>query len=215
MILPASDTETTIETRVGRYSLGVTPQRCNNANRTSKKNKCMNQAAKRVIFSHGHLSAPDSMKIIELARLAQEAGLDTLAIDYRDLRDDPIARAERLIETICKQGTPPVLVGSSMGGWVSMHAAETVPVAGLFLMAPALYLEDRVPEGVVPESYTPQCDHVVVVHGWHDAIIPWQHSLRFAEAHQAALHLLDSDHRLGSALPVLKAVFRQFLISIA
>ncbi|MDZ7790522.1 MAG: hypothetical protein U5L08_08535 [Xanthomonadales bacterium] len=92
-----------------------------------------------------------------------------------------------------------------------MHTAETVPVAGLFLMAPALFLEDRVPEGVVPDSYKPRTDHVAVVHGWHDDIIPWQHSLRFAEANKAALHLLDTDHRLESALPNLKVIFKQFL----
>jgi predicted alpha/beta hydrolase family esterase len=151
------------------------------------------------------------MKIVELEPVAREAGFETLAIDYRDLQDDPVARAERLIETVREQADPAILVGSSMGGWVSMHAAETVEVAGLFLMAPALFLEDRVPEGVVPESYTPKSRQVAVVHGWHDDIIPWQHSLRFAEANKAALHLLDSDHRLESALAQLKAVFNQFI----
>ncbi|WP_164232357.1 YqiA/YcfP family alpha/beta fold hydrolase [Wenzhouxiangella sp. XN201] len=165
----------------------------------------------RVIFSHGHLSSPDSLKIRELEPVANELGFKTLAVDYRDLQDEPAARAERLIETIRQQAEPPILVGSSMGGWVSVHAAEAVPVTGLFLMAPALYLEDRVPEGVIPESYAPKCDRIAVIHGWHDDIIPWQHSLRFAEASKAALHLLDSDHRLESALPVLKSLLAQFL----
>ncbi|MEE4303348.1 MAG: alpha/beta fold hydrolase [Wenzhouxiangella sp.] len=171
----------------------------------------MNERTRTVIFSHGHVSGPRSMKIVELEPVAREAGFETLAIDYRDLQDDPVARAERLIETVREQADPAILVGSSMGGWVSMHAAETVEVAGLFLMAPALFLEDRVPEGVVPESYTPKSRQVAVVHGWHDDIIPWQHSLRFAEANKAALHLLDSDHRLESALAQLKAVFNQFI----
>lgn len=173
----------------------------------------MSDRTKRVIFSHGHMSGPQSMKIVELEPVARAAGFDTLAIDYRDLQDDPVARAKRLIETVRGQEKPPILVGSSMGGWVCMHAAESVPVAGLFLMAPALFLEDRVPEGVVPEGYTPQTDQVTVVHGWHDDIIPWQHSLRFAQASKAALHLLDSDHRLESAIPSLKAIFSQFLAS--
>jgi predicted alpha/beta hydrolase family esterase len=154
------------------------------------------------------------MKIAELTPIAEAAGFAVDAIDYRDVQDDPVARAERLIGKVREQDTPPILVGSSMGGWVSMHAAENVPVAGLFLMAPALFLEDRVPEGVVPESYTPQADHVAVVHGWFDDIIPWQHSLRFAEANQAALHLLDTDHRLESALPQLKAIFSRFIDSV-
>ncbi|WP_376692084.1 alpha/beta hydrolase [Wenzhouxiangella sp. EGI_FJ10409] len=175
----------------------------------------MNRQSKTVIFSHGHLSSPESLKIRELAPLAKQASLETLAIDYRDLQDEPLARAERLIAAIGEQSAPPILVGSSLGGWVSMHAAETVPVAGLFLMAPALFLEDRVPDGVVPESYTPRTAKLAVVHGWHDDIIPWQHSLRFAQANKAALHLLDTDHRLESALPQLKAVFTEFLRAMA
>lgn len=171
----------------------------------------MNEAPKTVIFSHGHISGPESMKIVELTPIAEEAGFQALAIDYRDLQDDPVARAERLIAAIAEQPLPPVLVGSSMGGWVSMHAAEAVAVAGLFLMAPALFLENRVPEGVAPESYKPQAERIAVVHGWHDDIIPWQNSLRFAETQRSALHLVDSDHRLESALPALKAIFRHFL----
>jgi len=171
----------------------------------------MREKARRVIFSHGHTSSPDSLKIRELEPLARHAGFDTLAIDYRDLRDDPVGRAGRLIETIGENDAPPILVGSSMGGWVSMHAAEAVPVAGLFLMAPALFLEDRVAGGVVPESYTPKSDRIAVVHGWRDDVIPWRHSLRYAEADNAALHLLDSDHRLETALPILRSIFRQFL----
>jgi pimeloyl-ACP methyl ester carboxylesterase len=174
----------------------------------------MNEAKRTVIFSHGHLSSPQSRKIVELAPIAAEKGFATRAIDYRDVQDDAPARAERLIATIRELDGPAILVGSSMGGWVSMHAAETVAVDGLFLMAPALFLEDRVPEGVVPERYAPRTEHVAVVHGWHDDIIPWQHSLRFAEANRAVLHLLDSDHRLESALPQLKAVFSQFIDAV-
>ena len=176
--------------------------------------KQMNEPTKTVIFSHGHLSSPQSMKIAELEPVAKAAGFDTLAIDYRDLQDDPLARADRLIEAMRTASTPPILAGSSLGGWVSMHAAETAPVAGLFLMAPALFLEDRIPEGVVPESYTPRTDHVAVIHGWHDDIIPWQHSLRFAEANKAALHLLDTDHRLESAIQNLRIIFNQFLATV-
>lgn len=174
----------------------------------------MNTANRRVIFSHGHLSGPESMKIVELSPLAAEAGFDSHAVDYRDLQDDPVARAQRLIGIVREEPEPPVLVGSSMGGWVSMHAAETVAVAGLFLMAPALFLEDQVPDGVVPERYAPRSGRVCVVHGWRDEIIPWQHSLRFAKASKAALHLLDTDHRLESALQSLRPIFRHFLAAV-
>jgi pimeloyl-ACP methyl ester carboxylesterase len=112
--------------------------------------------AVKVIFSHGHLSSPQSRKIQVLAPRAQALGFETEAIDYRDLRDDPFARVDRLCSRIEALDQPPVLVGSSLGGLVSMAAAERLDVAGLFLMAPALFMEDRVPNLSVRESLCPQ-----------------------------------------------------------
>src|SRR5690625_7133618 len=90
-----------------------------------------------VIFSHGHLSSPQSSKIQALAPMAEKAGFKTLAIDYRDLQDDPVGRTERLVAAIGELPSAPLLVGSSMGGWVSMTAAGTLPVIGLCRVAPA------------------------------------------------------------------------------
>lgn len=146
--------------------------------------------------------------------MAEKAGFKTLAIDYRDLQDDPVGRAERLVETIGEHPSAPILVGSSMGGWVSMSAAEKLPVAGLFLMAPALFLENTKYGGTVPDSYRPKCPLVSIVHGWNDDIIPWQNSLKHASASRAALHLVDSDHRLQNALADIKNVFSRFIQQI-
>lgn len=167
--------------------------------------------SRQVIFSHGHLSSPESRKIQVLAPLARERGYSVEAIDYRDLRDDPLGRIERLAEHLAGLEEPPILVGSSMGGIVSMAAAERHSVNGLFLLAPALYLENRLPDTAVREVYQPQCQHIVLVHGWHDEVIPWQHSLRFAEANKAALHLIDAGHQLGDRLPTIAALFADFL----
>lgn len=166
-----------------------------------------------VIFSHGHLSSPDSRKIRELAPIARDRGHATEAIDYRDLQDEPVARVDRLIDSIEKLEVPPILVGSSLGGYVSMAAAERVAVNSLFLMAPALYLEDKIPGGKMPERYVPRCRHVAIVHGWNDEVIPWQNSLRFAETSRAELHLLDTDHRLESAADDIRSLFARFLES--
>ena len=86
---------------------------------------------------------------------------------------------------------PMVLVGSSMGGHVSAAAAARVRPLGLFLLAPAFYMPGF-------EAYTPQdvaCP-TAIVHGWHDAIVPVENSMRWAREHKAALHVLNSDHRL-------------------
>lgn len=167
--------------------------------------------SRRVIFSHGHLSSPESRKIQVLAPLARERGYAVEALDYRDLRDDPLGRIERLAEHLAGLEEPPILVGSSMGGIVSMAAAERYPVAGLFLLAPALFLEDRLPNMAVRECYQPRCQQIVLIHGWHDEVIPWQHSLRFSETSSAALHLIDASHQLVDRLSIISALFAEFL----
>ena len=168
-----------------------------------------------VIFSHGHLSSPQSRKIQVLAPLAERLGLTVEAIDYQDLRDDPVGRIERLVRHIDGLDTAPILVGSSLGGLVSVAAAERHDVAGLFLLAPALYLEDRLPGGVVRERYTPRSARISVIHGWHDDIIPWRHSLQFAESLNVSLHLLDANHRLDGVLPVISRLFGDFLKTVS
>jgi len=164
-----------------------------------------------VIFSHGHRSSPQSRKIQALVPEVEALGLGTLAVDYTDLQDDPHGRVERLRGLVEREAEPPVLVGSSLGGLVSLAAAETHPVAGLFLMAPALYMEDRVPGGVIRERYEPKCSSITIVHGWDDDICPWEGSVRFARDHRATLHLIDADHRLEDALPRIAAWLKAFL----
>ena len=168
-----------------------------------------------MIFSHGHLSSPDSAKIRRLSPLAEAAGWRTHALDYRDLRDDAGGRVERLCQELAKLEEPVLLVGSSMGGYVSVAAACRMPVRGLFLLAPALYLNDRYPDaGLIEEHYPVQSGPITVVHGWRDDTIPWQHARRFAEERRAALHLLDTDHGMHSAMDKISRLFEGFLLGL-
>lgn len=165
-----------------------------------------------LIFSHGHLSSPKSNKIQRLNPLAQALGFKTQAIDYRDLRDDAGGRVERLCAVLQMLDQPAVLVGSSMGGYVSVAAACRMPVAGLFLLAPALYLNDRYPDaGLIEQHYPVQSGPIEVIHGWQDEIIPWQNALRFAAERGASLHLLNTDHGMHSALELVGNCFQTFL----
>jgi len=173
----------------------------------------------RVIFSHGLDSGPQADKIVALRPVAEAAGWATEAVDDRDYHEDPVGRIERLVARLQEigdaSGEPVVLFGSSMGGFVSVMAAERVAVAGLFVLAPALYLEHRHPGATTRERYSPKSDRIHVVHGWNDDIIPWSHSARFAEQHGAGLRLLDAGHRMESVIPELKRDLAAFLDRVA
>lgn len=171
-------------------------------------------SAGHVIFSHGQDSGPEATKIVALRPVAEAAGWTTEAVDDREVNDDPAARIDRLVARIEASGPRTVLVGSSMGGFVSVMAAERVAVAGLFVLAPALYLEHRHPGEITRERYTPKTDRIHVVHGWGDDIIPWTHGLKFAEQHGASIHLLAAGHRLESVIPELKRDLEGFLKSV-
>jgi pimeloyl-ACP methyl ester carboxylesterase len=103
-----------------------------------------------------------------------------------------------------------VLAGSSMGGHVCAAAAQRLPVSGLFLLAPAFYMPGY-------EAHTPQsvpCP-TAIVHGWHDAIVPVDNSIRWAREQGATLHVLDSDHRLQDRIDAICLLFAQFLNGLA
>jgi pimeloyl-ACP methyl ester carboxylesterase len=169
-----------------------------------------------VVFSHGKESGPNGRKIQALATVAQAEGAQILSVNYREHPagihhdHDAPGEADRRVEQLLATPLPPhkrlILVGSSMGSYVSAVAASRMLVDGLFLLAPALVMPGYAE--VPPTASAPQ---VSIVHGWRDDIIPWAHSARWAAKARCALHLIDSDHRLDSALPVIEPLFRHFL----
>ena len=102
-----------------------------------------------------------------------------------------------------------MLVGSSMGGHVATAAADRVGAAGLFVLAPAYFMEGY--EGLTPDAPSmPIC----IVHGWHDDIVPVENSIRYARACSATLHLVDGDHRLTANIEEINNYLGQFLESL-
>jgi len=164
--------------------------------------------ARHVVFSHGQESGPWGRKITALADVARAEGYEAHSVDYRGI-DEPRARVAKLVD-FCKELTGDlVLVGSSLGAYVVVTSASLLHARGVFLMAPALYLEG------LPELRAGVLDcPAAVVHGWRDDVVPFEHSVRFAQAHKAALHLLESDHRLHNQVRVIQYLFEYFLIAL-
>ena len=53
-----------------------------------------------------------------------------------------------------------------------------------------------------------------IVHGWRDDIVPVESSIRWAREHHAALHVLNSDHRLEDRIEAICALLRGFLAEL-
>ena len=162
-------------------------------------------AATTVVFSHGKESGPWGAKITAMAAVARDLELNVESVDYRGL-DDPAARVDKLSADAAPFAGSLILVGSSMGGHVCAAAAPALQPRGLFLLAPAFYMPGF-------EAYTPQdvtCP-TAIVHGWNDSIVPVDNSIRWAREHRAALHLLDSDHRLEDQIATICRLLREFL----
>jgi pimeloyl-ACP methyl ester carboxylesterase len=161
-----------------------------------------------VVFSHGKDSSPHSTKIIALSDTARCEGFECLAVDYRGI-DSPDQRVTKLVDACKEIRGELVLVGSSLGGYISLVAAPTLHARGIFLMAPAVYFDQLRPlrERSIDCPFT-------IVHGWRDTVVPLEDSVRLAREYGATLHLVDSDHSLHSFMRTIRFYFEHFLIAL-
>lgn len=162
------------------------------------------QLAPLVIFSHGKVTGPKGNRITALSKIAQRMGYDVESLDYRRLNTNE--RVEKLNRYLESMSRPYVLVGTSMGGYVSAVAALTNNPLGVFLISPALYL-DGYDEAEVGRLSCP----TTVVHGWDDDIVPVNNVIRFAQSAAANLHIFAGGHRLREKLSETESCFEQFL----
>lgn len=173
-----------------------------------KGNRIIPDTMKLAIFSHGKESGPDGTKIKILRNAAEKYGFETVAPDYRKCANanERINLLRELLET--NAGASIVLIGSSMGGYVSTVLSNDFRLTGLFLLCPALYMPHN--EYAV-HDYRPLCDHIEIVHGWNDEIVPYENSIQFARQTKAVLNLIADGHRLQHSHAFLENRFEAFL----
>ncbi|MDJ0698456.1 MAG: YqiA/YcfP family alpha/beta fold hydrolase [Woeseiaceae bacterium] len=162
-----------------------------------------------VVFSHGQESGPWGTKIRAMAEMVEGMGCKVESIDYQGIKD-PTERVEKLLADCADIDESLLLVGSSMGGHVATAAAEDLVAAGIFVLAPAYYMEGYEELTPVPPDL-PIC----IVHGWRDDIVPVENSIRFARQCRATLHLVDGDHRLTENIDEIKQYLKQFIEKIS
>ncbi len=162
-----------------------------------------------VIFSHGQESGPWGTKIRAMADLVKGMGCKADSIDYQGIAD-PTERVEKCVRECADISDRLVLIGSSMGGHVATAAAERLGAAGLFVLAPAYFMDGH--EDLTPESPSmPFC----IVHGWDDDIVPVENSIRYAANCSATLHIVDGDHRLAANIEEINEYLRFFIEKVS
>lgn len=162
-----------------------------------------------VIFSHGKESGPKATKIVAMQDVVTSLGLKSYSLDYQGMEtvDERLEKLQQFMQSVDR---PFILVGSSMGAYVSLKASQLGhKVFGLFLLAPAIGLPGYEVSGL-------QFDHigVQVIHGWQDDIVPVDKVTAFCKEHRLSIDLRDDDHRLSRSIPYIKNAFNYFLTSI-
>jgi pimeloyl-ACP methyl ester carboxylesterase len=162
-----------------------------------------------VYFSHGQESGPWGTKIQAMAEAVRGLGCRAESVDYQGIAD-PTERVEKLIAECEGVEEPLLLVGSSMGGHVATAAAAQVNAIGLFVLAPAYYMEGY--EDLMPP---PPDIPISIVHGWRDDVVPPENSIRFAGECRATLHLIDAGHRLTENIDEIIEYLSRFIRVLA
>jgi pimeloyl-ACP methyl ester carboxylesterase len=164
-----------------------------------------------IILSHGSDSGPQATKVSVLAGVAEAAGWSTERPDYRDcdalgLGASVAPRVTRLLERMRAAPRPPLLVGSSMGAFVSGLASLQAPCAGLFLLA----LPTAIPGCAQPFAMARDVPSMLV-HGFVDELCPADAALAVARDYGMHTLLVADGHRLADSIDVVARQFRLFL----
>lgn len=162
-----------------------------------------------VIFSHGQESGPWGTKIRAMADCARALGCEADSVDYQGIAD-PTERVDKLIAEAGSIDDRLILVGSSMGGHVATAAAQKLNAVGLFVLAPAYFVDGY-------EELTPNPPNmpICIVHGWRDDVVPVENSIRFAQKCCATLHIVDGDHRLTTNIDEIKQYLENFIAQVS
>ena len=158
-----------------------------------------------VVFCHGRESGPWGLKIRALAKIAERFSCRVVSLDDEGVFD-PAVRVRHLIDEVKDLPGTLILVGSSMGGYVTTIASSTLKPKGLFLMAPAIGLP-----GYPSDNPVPVAEEIVIMHGWDDVLVPLEPVLRFARENRAVFCGLPAGHSLHERIGLIEENFTGFL----
>ena len=172
-------------------------------------------------YVHGYLSSPDGSKAMIL-----KDELDAIPLRYRDCEPEDLVISSCLyeIKRSIEHDDQPVVIGSSLGGFLSAEIAYDVEVSTLFLINPAVIPPDinldsisDMPMRILKDMkddrlFSEKIDaRLIIFSATDDTVVPPEWVLRFARFQEATVLFLHDDHRLSKHLFQLSSLIRLFL----
>ena len=172
-------------------------------------------------YIHGYLSGPDGTK----GELFKKE-LNAIPIKYRDVEPEDLIISDCLneIKEVIKFDSDPILIGSSLGGFLSVKTAMNMKIHNLILINPALIPPsvdistlNGMPQNIFQEMYdtnifTSKIDtDITILVGTNDKVVPNEWSIEFAKSQEAKIYFYNDDHRFSNYINDLPGIIRKLI----
>jgi len=177
-------------------------------------------------YLHGYQSKPESKK----GTLFRNR-LGAIPIEYHEGPPErlDIDQALQQIERVIGDDPGPILIGSSLGGFLAAEAALRVKaIKAIVLLNPAIIPPSAeltklsgIPNAILkrmqssPLFETKINVAIVILVGTHDELVPLDWVLSFARGQEATVKFLDDDHAFTEKLSILPGLIDGILSSIS
>jgi len=175
----------------------------------------------KLYYVHGYLSGPDSTK----GNLLKQK-LNVEPIKYRDCDPEELIISECIenIKNKIRNDQNPVLIGSSLGGFLSAKVALDAPkIKKLILFNPAIIPKEYdvtkikdMPQRILKNIIEPRffsekiSSEILILMGTNDDVVPNSWVINFAKSQEATIKFLNDDHSLSRNIEKIPLFVEKF-----
>jgi len=173
-------------------------------------------------YVHGYQSNPNSSKGILLKQK-----LNVNPIKYRECEPEKLIIPECIknINNIIHKDKEPILIGSSLGGFLSAKIAlDNKKIKKLILLNPAILPKDYdikkikdMPQRILIDMLEPRffqekiVAETLIIIGTEDNVVPNTWSIDFAKIQESTIKFLIDDHRFSKNIKKIPVIIEKFL----
>jgi len=172
-------------------------------------------------FIHGYMSSPDGAKG---TLLKEEIGV--IPLKYRDCEPEDLVIADCLdeIKKEISNDKNPIIIGSSLGGFLAAKYALDHHVSTLILLNPAIMPLDvdikqikDMPQSILQDMregrlFSENIDsRIIIFIGTDDSVVPNMWGIDFAKIQEAEVQFFHDDHRFSTYIDIIPEVIKDLL----